>query len=106
MDLSYSAEEQAFREEVREFLAKDLPKELSDKVKNRSDMGKEDFDRWHAILNARGWLAPNWPREFGGCEWNAVQRHIFEEECAYANAPRVVPFGLTMLVACLQLLLE
>ncbi|NRB33201.1 MAG: acyl-CoA dehydrogenase family protein [Rhodobacteraceae bacterium] len=102
MDLSYSAEEQAFREEVREFLAKDLPKELSDKVKNRSDMGKEDFDRWHAILNARGWLAPNWPREFGGCEWNAVQRHIFEEECAYANAPRVVPFGLTMLGPVLQ----
>lgn len=102
MDLNYTAEEIAFRDEVRAFLAEKLPKELSDKVRNRQDLGKEGHDQWHAILNEQGWLAPNWPKEFGGAEWNAVQKHIFEEECARAAAPRIVPFGLSMLAPVLQ----
>ncbi|MDF1717425.1 MAG: acyl-CoA dehydrogenase family protein [Antarcticimicrobium sp.] len=102
MDLSYSPEEQAFRDEVRAFLRDDLPKELSDKVRSGAELGKADIERWHAILNARGWLAQNWPKAFGGAEWNAVQRHIFEEEAAMANAPRIVPFGLGMLAPVLQ----
>jgi len=102
MDLNYSPEEIAFREEVRAFLKEKLPKELSDKVKYRGDLTKADMEQWHAILNERGWLAPNWPKEYGGAEWNAVQKHIFEEECAFANAPRIVPFGLTMLAPVLM----
>jgi alkylation response protein AidB-like acyl-CoA dehydrogenase len=102
MDLSYSDEEQAFRDDVRAFLEAELPPELSDKVRAGSKLGKQDHERWHAILQARGWLAINWPKAFGGAEWNAVQRHIFEEECARAYAPRVVPFGLTMLGPVLQ----
>ncbi len=102
MDLNYSPEELAFREEVRAFLRDDLPKELSDKVRSGIELGKADIERWHAILNARGWLAQNWPKEFGGAQWNAVQRHIFEEEAAMANAPRIVPFGLSMLAPVLQ----
>ena len=102
MDLSYSEEEQAFRDDVRAFLEAELPPDLSDKVRAGSTLGKQDHERWHAILQARGWLAINWPKAFGGAEWNAVQRHIFEEECARAYAPRVVPFGLTMLGPVLQ----
>lgn len=102
MDLSYSDEEKAFRDEVRAFLDEKLPKELSDKVRAGQSLGKEGHDRWHAILNDKGWLAPNWPREFGGAEWNAVQRHIFDDETAAAYAPRIVPFGLTMLAPVLQ----
>lgn len=102
MDLSYSPEENAFREDVRQFLAEKLPTEFSERIASGKELGKEGHDRWHAILNERGWLAPNWSKEFGGCEWNAVQRHIFEEECAAANAPRIVPFGLTMLGPVLQ----
>ena len=102
MDLNYSDDERAFRDEVRAFLKEKLPKELSDKVKARDGLSKEDMDRWHAILNEKGWLAPNWPKKFGGAEWNAVQRHIFEEEAAFANAPRIVPFGLSMLAPVLQ----
>ncbi|MEP2715032.1 acyl-CoA dehydrogenase family protein [Pseudophaeobacter sp.] len=102
MDLNYSVEEQAFRAEVREFLAQKLPKEMSDAIRVGRELGKEGHDQWHAILNEQGWLAPNWPKEFGGCEWNAVQRHIFEEECCRANAPRIVPFGLSMLAPVLQ----
>ena len=102
MDLSYSAEEEAFRAEVRAFLAGELPKDLSEKVRLGRDLTKADMEGWHATLNARGWLAPNWPKAFGGTEWNAVQRHIFDEEAAAAHAPRVVPFGLSMLGPVLQ----
>lgn len=101
MDLSYTPEETAFREEVRAFLDETVTDDLRAKVKN-GHLTKEDMENWHAALNAKGWLAPNWPREFGGAEWNAVQRHIFEEECALANAPRIVPFGLSMLGPVLQ----
>ncbi|OUS37106.1 pimeloyl-CoA dehydrogenase large subunit [Rhodobacterales bacterium 56_14_T64] len=102
MDLSYSVKEQAFRAEVRGFLSDNLPPELAQAVRDGRSLGKEGHDRWHALLNAQGWLAPNWPKEFGGCEWGAVQRHIFEEECCRANAPHIVPFGLSMLAPVLQ----
>ena len=102
MDLSYSDEEKAFRAEVRAFLEEKLPKEMSDKIRKGEELGKEGQERWHAILNEQGWLAPNWPKKFGGAEWNAVQRHIFEEEAAAAYAPRIVPFGLSMLAPVLQ----
>jgi len=102
MDLSYTDAEKAFREEVRTFLAEKLPAELSDKIKGGKELGKADVKRWHAILNDQDWLAPNWPKKFGGAEWNAVQRHIFEEEAAAHHAPRTVPFGLAMLAPVLQ----
>ncbi|WP_170420173.1 acyl-CoA dehydrogenase family protein [Ruegeria arenilitoris] len=102
MDLSYTDEEKAFRDEVRGFLAEKLPKEISDKIRAGRNIGKEGYEWWHATLNERGWLNFNWPKEFGGAEWNAVQRHIFEEECAAAYAPRIVPFGLSMLGPVLQ----
>ncbi|MEM9552005.1 MAG: acyl-CoA dehydrogenase family protein [Pseudomonadota bacterium] len=102
MDLSYSPEELAFRDDVRAFLDEHVTPELAAKVRGDGELSKADMENWHAVLNARGWLATNWPRDFGGAEWNAVQRHIFEEECAMANAPRIVPFGLTMLGPVLQ----
>lgn len=102
MDLTYSSEDLAFRDDVRAFLDEKLSKETADKIRLGQDLGKDGQEAWHASLNERGWLAPNWPKEFGGAEWNAVQRHIFEEECAQANAPRIVPFGLSMLAPVLQ----
>ena len=102
MDLSYSPEETAFRDEVRAFLRDELPPELAEKVRLGRELRKEDYERWHAILSARGWLATGWPEEHGGPGWDAIQRHIFEEECALAHAPRVVPFGVTMLGPVLQ----
>nr|WP_174822949.1 acyl-CoA dehydrogenase family protein [Ruegeria arenilitoris] len=100
--MNYTDEEKAFRDEVRAFLAEKLPKEISDKIRAGRNIGKEGYEWWHATLNERGWLNFNWPKEFGGAEWNAVQRHIFEEECAAAYAPRIVPFGLSMLGPVLQ----
>ncbi len=97
MDLSYSPEEQEFRDEVRAFLAESLPAELSDKVRAGRELAKADMERWHGVLNDKGWLAITWPEDHGGPGWSPVQRHIFEEESARASAPRVVPFGLHML---------
>ncbi|WP_170789967.1 acyl-CoA dehydrogenase family protein [Ruegeria lacuscaerulensis] len=97
MDLSFTPEEEAFRAEVRAFLSENLSPELVRKGRNSESLTKEEMEGWHARLNARGWLAVTWPTEYGGPGWGAVERHIFDEECALANAPRIVPFGLNML---------
>ena len=96
MDLNFTAEEQAFRQEVRDFLRAKLPAELSNKVLGGKRMEKGDFVRWQKILHEQGWGAIAWPKEFGGAGWNAVQKNIFEEECADAGAPMQLPFGLVM----------
>ena len=97
MDLDFTPEEEAFRDEVRTFLADNLPAPLSEKVRTGKHLSKADHEQWHAILNARGWLANHWPLEYGGPGWNAVQKFIFDNECALAHAPRTVPFGVNML---------
>ncbi|WP_136657406.1 acyl-CoA dehydrogenase family protein [Nitratireductor sp. XY-223] len=102
MDLNYTDEELAFREEVRAFLDAELPASISAKVKTGKRLTKEDMENWHAILNRRGWLAESWPVEYGGTGWNAVERQIFEDESFAAGAPRTVPFGLKMLAPVLM----
>ena len=97
MDLRFTPEEEAFRAEVRGFVAEKLPRRLSDKVRLGRRLEKADMEEWHAILNARGWLANHWPVEWGGCNWTVVQKFIFEVETAMAHAPRIVPFGFSML---------
>jgi alkylation response protein AidB-like acyl-CoA dehydrogenase len=96
MDLNYSAEESAFRDEVRTWLTANLPADLRDKVVNYRELTKDDLLRWHRILAAKGWVAPEWPTEWGGTGWDVTQRYIFEEECGYVGAPPVIPFGLRM----------
>ncbi len=96
MDLAFTPQEQAFREEIRSWVKANLPAEISHKVHNALRLTRDDLQRWGKILGARGWLGHGWPQEFGGPGWNAVQKHLFEEECALAGAPRVVPFGPVM----------
>ena len=97
MDLKFTAEEEAFRGEVLAFLEEHLPQHLSSKVRNGKHLTRDDMAQWHAILNEKGWLANHWPKEYGGPGWSAVQKFIFENECAIAGAPRIVPFGVNML---------
>ena len=96
MDLNYSSDELAFRDEVRGWLQKNLPADLREKVGNYEHLSKEDLLRWHRILAKQGWVAPAWPKEWGGTGWNVVQRYIFEEELGYVGSPPLIPFGLTM----------
>ncbi|MFT3719981.1 acyl-CoA dehydrogenase family protein [Pseudorhodoferax sp.] len=96
MDLAFTAEEQQFREEVRAWVRAHLPADIAAKVHDGLHLTRDDMQRWARILGARGWLGYGWPRQFGGPGWNAVQKHLFEEECAQAGAPRIVPFGPVM----------
>ena len=96
MDLQFTPDELAFRAEVRQWVAENLPKDLSHKVFNSLRLTEEDSRRWARILGKKGWLGYGWPTEFGGPGWTAVQKHLFEEECALAGAPRIMPFGPVM----------
>jgi alkylation response protein AidB-like acyl-CoA dehydrogenase len=96
MDLNYSQEELAFRDEVRGWLKANLPDDLREKIANYEELSREDLLRWHRILAKQGWVAPSWPKEWGGTGWSVVQRYIFEEECGYAGTPPLIPFGLSM----------
>jgi len=96
MDLNFTPDELAFRAEIREWVHANLPADISHKVHNALRLTRDDLQRWAKILGAKGWLGWGWPKQFGGPGWNAVQKHLFEEECALAGAPRVVPFGPIM----------
>ena len=96
MDLNFTPDELAFRKEIRQWVAESLPKDISHKVHHALRLTREDHQRWAKILGKKGWLGWGWPEEFGGPGWNAVQKHLFEEELALAGAPRVIPFGPVM----------
>ena len=96
MDLNFTPEEQAFRLEIRRWVAENLPPDIAYKVRHALRQSRDDLQRWAKILGKKGWLGWGWPAQFGGPGWNAIQRHLFEEECALACAPRVVPFGPVM----------
>jgi alkylation response protein AidB-like acyl-CoA dehydrogenase len=96
MDLHYTAEETAFRDTVRAFLDTHLPADLQRKVRQHLRLNRDDYVRWHKIVAQQGWAAPAWPVEHGGTGWTSVQRHIWEDECARAATPPILPFGINM----------
>ena len=96
MDLAFTPEEEAFRQEIRAWVHANLPADISHKVHNALRLTRDDMQRWAKILGAKNWLGYGWPKQFGGPGWTAVQKHLFEEECALAGAPRIVPFGPVM----------
>jgi len=103
MDLNHSVEDLAFRDEVRAWLGANVPTDLRRKVLDYEELTKEDLVGWHRTLAGQGWIAPAWPREWGGTDWTPLQRYLFEEECACAGAPPIVPFGVSM---CAPVLLQ
>lgn len=96
MDLAFTPEEQKFREDIRAWVRENLPQDIAHKVHNALHLSRDDMQRWAKILGKKGWLGYGWPKQFGGPGWSAVQKHLFEEECALAGAPRIVPFGPVM----------
>ncbi|AOH85880.1 hypothetical protein AWL63_19890 [Sphingomonas panacis] len=91
MNLSLSPADVAFRESIRTEIAALVPADIKARVDNLQHLRKEDFLRWQAILDERGWAAPAWPAEYGGPGWSPMQRVIFEEACFLAGAPRQIP---------------
>ena len=102
MNLDYTDDQKTFRDEVRRFLDEKLPARLTGGGRDRRGFTKAEHEEWHAILHEKGWLAANWPKEFGGAALDAVERHILEDEMTRAGAPRIVPFGIAMLGPVLQ----
>ena len=104
LNLAFDAQDEAFRAEVRTFLAEHLTEELRREARRQTSVFPEQdvAMRWQRILHEqRGWAAPAWPVAFGGPGWSATQRHIFTEECARAGAPGLIPLGLRMLAPVL-----
>ena len=97
MDLRFSAEELAFRDELRAFIRDKLPTDIRDRMRLGYSAEKEDTTRWQRILNERHWAAYMWPQEWGGPGWSPIQRMIFLEENQLANAPDMQVFNITMI---------
>ncbi len=96
MHIELDAGQRRLRDEIREFLAAELPQDLATRVRYGQSISKEDQIRWTRILHARGWAAPHWPREHGGTGWSLIQRHIFDVECRAFQAPVLSGFGFNM----------
>lgn len=96
MNLDLTPELRAFRDEVRAFIRAELPADIKEKVQKGLHVGKDDYVRWQRILHKKGWVAPGWPKDYGGTGWSPMQRYIFDDEIGKSGAPRVIPFGLVM----------
>jgi alkylation response protein AidB-like acyl-CoA dehydrogenase len=97
MDLRFTPEETAFRQEVRDFIRDNLPIDIRDRMRLGYPPRKQDTVTWQRILNKKGWAALSWPKEWGGPGWTAIQRMIFLEENLSAPAPELSSFNITML---------
>jgi len=102
MDLSYSPEELAFRDEVRAWLDTNLPADIRLKVQEHRELSKDDYMRWHKILAAKGWAVPHWPEEWGGTGWNITQRYLYQEQFGLSGAPGLPAFGPAMCASVLM----
>ncbi|MCA9645694.1 MAG: acyl-CoA dehydrogenase family protein [Polyangiaceae bacterium] len=96
MDMSFTPEQEAFRSEVREWIAQAMPPHIATKANNDGAFSNAEVMEWHKVLAAKGWVAPHWPKEFGGPGFDATQRFIFGQEMELAGTPQLSPFGLSM----------
>lgn len=96
MDLEFSPEDLAFRAEARAFIAENYPAALRGKQDEGEELEKEDYLSWHRVLAKKGWVAPAWPKEYGGPGWTSTQRFIWSEELARADTIPILPFGINM----------
>jgi alkylation response protein AidB-like acyl-CoA dehydrogenase len=96
MDLSFSPADLAFRDEVRAWIVANMPADLRAIAEVDGHFEHADTMRWHQLLAAKGWVAPHWPRKFGGPGLTPTQRFMLTEELELAGAPLLSPFGLVM----------
>ena len=96
MNLDFSAEDNAFRADVRAWLEENYPKDISAKQADGEELTKEDYMRWHKILAKRGWSVIAWPKEWGGTGWTPTQKYIWQQETARIDALQLPAFGVSM----------
>ena len=97
MDLRFTPDEIAFRDEVRAFFKASVPESVRRKMTESRHVPKDDFVTWQRVLNKRGWATPHWPVEWGGTGWSPVQQYLFLDELQQAPAPPPLQFGVSML---------
>ena len=96
MDLNYTEQDIKFRDDVRNFIKNNLPHDTQKRILNGGKYSKDEIINWQKALFKNKWFADNWPKKYGGCEWTAMQKYIFDQETALANTPQIIPFGVTM----------
>ncbi len=96
MELNFTPEEEAFRQEVRGFIRDNLPERIRSKITEEHNVEKEDLVEWTRILHKKGWAVYKWPVEYGGTNWSPIQQYIFLEEVLAAPAPETLAFGTSM----------
>ena len=84
MDINFSKEDLAFRDELRDWLANDYPKHVKDKMDKGEHLTRQDLVDYHKALSAKGWMGYNWPVEYGGTGWSATQLYLFNKEFGMA----------------------
>ena len=104
MRLAFNDEELAFQREVRDWLAANMPSEVAEESRRSrtSHVSKERLLQWQKKLAGKGWLCPNWPKEYGGPGWNSTQKFIFEMEMARADSPYLSSFSIKMVAPVLM----
>jgi alkylation response protein AidB-like acyl-CoA dehydrogenase len=96
MEMTFTAEDRAFAEDVRSFIESTMPPHIKAKADIGGSFNHAETMEWHRLVYQRGWAAPDWPVEYGGAGWNVTQRYLYSEEQVRANAPGLSPFGLGM----------
>ncbi|HZO14870.1 MAG TPA: acyl-CoA dehydrogenase family protein [Polyangiaceae bacterium] len=96
MDMSFSPEHLAFRDEVRSWIAQAMPPHIKAKAEVDGNFTHAEVMEWHKILAKQGWVAPHWPKEYGGPGWDASRRFLFTEVLELSGTPALSPFGLSM----------
>ncbi|HEY6982882.1 acyl-CoA dehydrogenase family protein [Reyranella sp.] len=104
MDLAFNAEELAFQKEVRDWIAANMPPEVAEESRRSrsSHVSKERLLQWQKKLASKGWLCPNWPKEYGGPGWSSTQKFILEMELARADSPYLSSFSIKMVAPVLM----
>lgn len=98
MDVALTERDLVFAQEVRQFLAEKYTPALREANARQAGVFAEgDLAReWHAILHERGWIAPTWPKEYGGPGWTPMQRFIYERECGLVGTPSLPAMGIAL----------
>ncbi len=104
MRLSFNADELAFQKEVRDWITANMPAEVAEESRRSrtSHVSKERLLQWQRKLAGRGWLCPNWPKEYGGPGWSSTEKFIFEMEMARADSPYLSSFSIKMVAPVLM----
>jgi pimeloyl-CoA dehydrogenase large subunit len=96
MDLRFTEDELAFRDEVRTFFREALPASIRENIVAGRHTTKEELVTWTRILHAKGWAVPHWPVEHGGTGWSPIKQYIYLEEMSQTPAPAPLAFGVNM----------